>query len=164
MRLNTSGTPSKPTVETGSASDIRTEQAGFSGNIINLGNVPSLIQYGHVWSTSANPTIDLSTKTQLGKTQSTGAFNSTLTNLSANTTYHVRAYATNEIGTSYGDEVTFVTKLGDLSLTTAQVTSITHQAATSGGTITALGGNTVTERGVCWSCLLYTSPSPRDTR
>ena len=151
MRLNTSGTPSKPTVETGSASDIRTEQAGFSGNIINLGNVPSLIQYGHVWSTSANPTIDLSTKTQLGKTQSTGAFNSTLTNLSANTTYHVRAYATNEIGTSYGDEVTFVTKLGDLSLTTAQVTSITHQAATSGGTITALGGNTVTERGVCWS-------------
>lgn len=150
MRLRTSGTPSKPTVETGNASDIRTEQAGFSGNIISLGNVPSLIQYGHVWSTSTNPTIDLLTKTQLGRTQSTGAFNSTLTNLSANTTYYVRAYATNEIGTSYGEEVMFVTKLGDLSLTTAQVTGITHQAATGGGTITALGGNAVTERGICW--------------
>lgn len=151
IKFNTSGTPSKPTVETGGVSDIQTNQAGFSGNVIHLGNVSSLIQYGHVWSTSARPTIDLSTKTQLGATQNTGAFNSTLTNLAPNTTYHVRAYATNEVGTSYGDEVTFVTKVAELKLSTTEVTSITHQAATSGGTITSLGGNTVTERGICWS-------------
>lgn len=42
------------------------------------------------------------------------------------------------------------------SVTTAAVTNITYNSATSGGTVTAAGGAPVTARGVCWS----TNPAP----
>lgn len=61
---------------------------------------------GVCWSTSANPTT-ADSKTTNGT--GTGAFVATLTPLVANTTYHMRAYATNSAGTHYEDDVTFVT-------------------------------------------------------
>lgn len=60
-----------------------------------------------MWSTTQNPTIDLTTKTNDGS--GTGSFTSTITELTANTTYYVRAYATNSVGTAYGNEVSFPT-------------------------------------------------------
>jgi hypothetical protein len=60
-----------------------------------------------VWSTSPNPTIDLSTKTNDGT--GLGNFTTTLANLTNNTTYYIRAYAINVIGTSYGEEKSFTT-------------------------------------------------------
>ncbi len=39
----------------------------------------------------------------------TGTFTSNLTNLLPNTTYFVRAYATNSVGTAYGNQVSFST-------------------------------------------------------
>jgi hypothetical protein len=39
----------------------------------------------------------------------TGVFTSTLTGLTPSTTYYVRAYATNNVGTAYGNEVSFIT-------------------------------------------------------
>ena len=56
---------------------------------------------------SANPTIALTTKTT--DTGTTGVFNSLITGLTTLTTYYVRAYATNSVGTSYGNEISFVT-------------------------------------------------------
>jgi hypothetical protein len=77
---------------------------------------------------------------------------SNLTNLTANTVYHAKAYAINSIGTSYGDEITFSTLLYPIppSLTTATVTNISHNTATSGGDVVSDGGAAVTSRGVCW--------------
>jgi hypothetical protein len=60
-----------------------------------------------VWSTSQNPTIALSTKTSDGT--GSGTFTSNISSLAANTTYYVKAYATNSVGTSYGNEITFTT-------------------------------------------------------
>ena len=72
------------------------------------------------------------------------------------TTYYIRAYATNGVGTAYGNELT-ATKSANLPvLTTAAVTSLASTSVTSGGTISNDGGSEVTARGVCWS----TSPSP----
>ena len=65
------------------------------------------------------------------------------------TTYHVRAYATNSVGTSYGPNITFTTLTTPTVSATATVTSITGTTATGGGTITSDGG-AVTTRGVVW--------------
>lgn len=149
IKFQTNGVPQVAEVETGSATDVTSSKALVSGNIVNLGNTGGLSQYGHVWGTMENPTIS-NDKTQLGKTTSTGAYNSTLTGLSPNTPYHVRAYATNEIGTSYGKDITFTTSLADVVLSTGSVNNITHKTATCQGEITSTGGNTIQERGFCW--------------
>ena len=149
IKFQTNGVPQVAEVETGSATDVTSSKALVSGNIVNLGNTGGLSQYGHVWGTMENPTIS-NDKTQLGKTTSTGAYNSTLTGLSPNTLYHVRAYATNEIGTSYGKDITFTTSLADVVLLTGSVNNITHRTATCQGEITSTGGNTIQERGFCW--------------
>lgn len=78
-----------------------------NGNITSLGSI-NPTQYGVVWSTTNNPTIALSTKTAQGVAVK-GAFTSTMTNLMPLTQYFVRAYATNNGGTTYGDEVSFTT-------------------------------------------------------
>ena len=149
MKFQTVGVPQVAEVETGTAVEITSSQAIISGNVVNLGNTSGLSQYGHVWGTMENPIIS-NDKTQLGKTTSTGAYNSTLTGLSPNTLYHVRAYATNEIGTSYGKDITFTTSLADVVLLTGSVNNITHRTATCQGEITSTGGNTIQERGFCW--------------
>lgn len=149
IKFQTNGVPQVAEVETGSATDVTSSQALATGNVVNLGNTSGLSQYGHVWGTMENPTIS-NNKTQLGKTSSTGAFNSILAGLSPNTLYHVRAYATNEIGTSYGKDITFTTSLADVVLSTGSVNNITHKTATCQGEITSTGGNTIQERGFCW--------------
>lgn len=159
MKIQTKGTPQLPEVETGSVSDIQSFQAMVAGNITFLGNTDGLSQYGHVWSTRGEPTI-ADNKTQLGVTGSTGAFNSTLTNLEPNTTYHVRAYAVNSIGTSYGQEVTFTTLLAAIVLTTGTVDNITHNSARCSGSIASTGGHIIVECGVCWGT--STSPTIND--
>ena len=76
-----------------------------------------------------------------------------MTGLLANTTYYVKAYATNSAGTAYGNEISFST-LPDAtvpSLVTTAISSITSASAVSGGTITNAGGVTITAKGVCWS-------------
>ena len=74
-----------PSVETGTASSIRSDQATVSGNILKVGSDAGIIQYGHVWHTSANPTT-ANSKTEHGKTSTTGPFSSTLTGLKPHTT------------------------------------------------------------------------------
>jgi uncharacterized protein (TIGR02145 family) len=64
-----------------------------------------MIRFVH---TTTGPTISLATKTN--ETGTTGSFSSSLTGLTSNTTYYVRAYATNSLGTSYGSEMTFKTQ------------------------------------------------------
>ncbi len=146
----TSGIPSVPTVETGVVSNIQSAQAEVSGVLTHMGNLESVTQYGHVWSTKGNPTIN-DHKTTFGTTWSTGSFTSTLTDLKPNVTYHVRAYATNEKGTAYGEDVTFTTDYAAVVLTTTEATNILSKSAKVGGKITDTGGHKIVERGVCWA-------------
>lgn len=108
MKFQTKGTPQLADVATGDVSNIQATQAQVSGNVLNLGNTESLSQYGHVWSTMPNPTTS-DYKTQHGTTSNTGSYTSTLTGLSPSTTYYVRAYVTNSVGTAYGEQKTFRT-------------------------------------------------------
>ena len=79
--------------------------ANSGGNITDGG--ASVTARGVVWNTSQNPTIALSTKTIDGT--GTGNFSSAISGLTPNTTYYLRAYATNSAGTAYGNEITFTT-------------------------------------------------------
>lgn len=92
-----------PTVTTSDVTNITAISATCGGNVTDDGGF-TVAARGVCWSTSPNPTInDSHTTDGIG----TGEFQSYLTNLSACTTYYVRAYATNEIGTAYGEQKTF---------------------------------------------------------
>ncbi|MDP4272315.1 MAG: YDG domain-containing protein, partial [Bacteroidota bacterium] len=97
-----------PTVTTQEVSDISSSTAVGHGTIENLG-MPYPTSYGICWNTTGTPTIE-DQHTDNGNATDTGAFVSTVSGLAYNTTFYVRAYATNEAGTSYGNEVSFTTK------------------------------------------------------
>lgn len=106
---NICGSPAlgiKPTINTTTVSDIVASSAKSGGTIVSNGG-DNIIVSGVVWSTSTNPTTALTTKTTNGTV--TGSFTSTMAGLAPETTYYVRAYATNSIGTSYGAEESFTT-------------------------------------------------------
>ena len=90
---------------TSAVTRITDETASCGGIVTDEGN-SAVTARGVCWGTAASPTI-MSPKTSDGA--DTGTFISSITGLTANTTYYVRAYATNSDGTSYGNEVTFDT-------------------------------------------------------
>ena len=141
-------TQTTPTVSvTATPTSITTTTAIGGGTISSTGGA-TITTSGLVWDASANPTIALSTKTTNGTTS--GTFTSSITGLTQGTTYHVRAYATNYLGTSYGPNITFTTVTTPTISATATVTSITGTTATGGGTITTDGGASVTARGLVY--------------
>ncbi len=94
-----------PTLTTDTISSITQSSAVSGGNITSDGGA-AVTARGVCWSTSPNPSInDDTTSNGIG----TGIFISNLTGLSSNTTYYVRAYATNIVGTAYGNQVNFTT-------------------------------------------------------
>ena len=138
-----------PTVLTTAASSTGTSSGSASGDITSGGLWPVTVS-GFAWSTSANPTTALTTITTNGPVS--GPYTSPITGLLAATTYHVRAYATNLVGTGYGADLTFTTAPPVIpTLTTTAVSNIGPVTATSGGNITDNGGDPVTQRGVVWN-------------
>lgn len=97
--------PELPTVFTAEIGSISSTSASAGGSITNDGRA-SVTARGVCWSTTPNPTI-AGSKTADGA--GTGSFTSSIDNLSANTVYYVRAYATNSVGTGYGQERSFTT-------------------------------------------------------
>ena len=142
-----------PTLNSTTVSAITNITASSGGNVITDGGA-TVTARGIVWGTTTNPTIALTTKTIDGT--GIGAFTSALSGLIASTTYYVRAYATNQLGTAYGNEVTFKTGVVPATLTTEPVTNITFTSALTGGNVTTSGGNPITESGVVWSA----TPNP----
>ena len=107
----THDTPVLATVSTGEVSNVSDVSATVGGSISNLGNVEKLTSYGHVWSTSASQAmVGMGESTNYGALSEVRTFNSVLSDLKEKTTYYVRAYATNEMGTAYGDIVEFTTE------------------------------------------------------
>ena len=136
-----------PTISTTAMSSITSTTASSGGNTISDGG-GTISAKGVCWNTSTGPTTSNSTTSD---GTGTSDFSSSLTGLSPATTYYVRAYATNEAGTSYGNEVSFTTDPVVPTLTTTAASSINCTTASSGGNISSNGGAAVTARGVCWN-------------
>jgi uncharacterized protein (TIGR02145 family) len=136
-----------PTVTTGAISAITSTSATVAGNVTAAGGV-TVTARGICYSTSQNPTTS---GTCLASGSGTGAFTANLGGLSFGTTYYVRAYAINSVGTAYGVQTTLTTLAMLPTVTTGLITNITASGATIAGNVTASGGATVTARGVCYS-------------
>jgi uncharacterized protein (TIGR02145 family) len=97
-------------IATTKVTDITATTAASGGNITSDGGA-SVTAHGVCWNTTEYPTIAES-KTVDGT--GTGQFVSNITDLATATTYHVRAYATNSVGTAYGEDITFTTNIEDV--------------------------------------------------
>ena len=97
---------SLPCVTTNDVTGV-TNTSAMSGGVITDDGDGEILSKGVVWSLKKNPTIDLQTKTDEG--EGNASFTSHLTDLRSGFVYYVRAYATNIVGTTYGEEIQFAT-------------------------------------------------------
>jgi len=97
-----------PTITTSTISNITQITATSGGDVTSDGGA-AVTERGICWGTNSNP---ITTDNHTVDGEGTGVFESNLTDLAANTLYFVRAYATNSVGTAYGEEVSFTTLAG----------------------------------------------------
>jgi hypothetical protein len=96
---------SLPNVSTSSITSVRETSAMSGGDVVSTGN--SVVEVrGVCWSTSHNPTVTADTTMD---DRGAGIFVSRITHLMPSTTYFLRAYASNNVGTAYGMEDSFTT-------------------------------------------------------
>jgi hypothetical protein len=134
-----------------------TPNSATFGGIVSNANSNQIIERGIVYDTSTNPTVN-SKKISIGKgigsyDYTTSGFFNNGDFLQSNKTYYVRAYAITENNiTLYGNEVSFTTSIFTPPIiTTNTPTNISSNFVFLGGTISALNGNTVYQRGVVFS-------------
>ena len=126
------------------------QTSAVCGGVINSDGASDIISRGVCWNTIKNPTVnDHVTNDGSG----IRTFSSVISGLTGNTTYFIRAYSTNSVGTSYGNQIIFKTSPLTPTVTTLTISSISAVTAVSGGNIASDGGDSVAFRGVCWSTL-----------
>jgi len=103
-KISIVGIPTVTTIEVNSITQIAAETVG---NITNDGGKP-ITECGVCWSTSQNPSIYDSCTID---NNNNGTFISSIIGLIPNTIYYVRSYATNSLGISYGNVISFRTLL-----------------------------------------------------
>lgn len=140
-----------PTVTTSNVSNITASSATCGGNVTADGG-SYVTERGICWGTSNLPTID-GNHQAMG--QGNGTFTCNMSNLEPNNVYYVRAYATNNRGTAYGEQKQFTTNSGLPTVTINTVTNITATSATCGGSVSDNGGFAVTDKGLVWSTSQY---------
>jgi uncharacterized protein (TIGR02145 family) len=139
-----------PQLATAAITNLSYNTATSGGTITSDGGA-AITASGICWSKTNNTPTLADSKT--AGTTASGSFTSVMNNLDENTTWYVRAFATNSAGTGYGNVVIFTTPVNITVplLTTAAITNLSYNTATSGGTITGNGGAAITASGICWS-------------
>lgn len=135
------------TLTTTTISAVQATSAVSGGAITTDGGSPVTAR-GVCWSLNQNPTV---TDSKTSDGTGAGYFTSNLTALSPGKTYYVRAYATNSVGTAYGNQLTVSTPAVTATVTTTAASLVTPNSLRSGGNVANDGGAAVSARGVCWS-------------
>jgi uncharacterized protein (TIGR02145 family) len=141
-----------PTVTTSTISEI-TSATSIGGGNVSYDGGSEVTERGICWSKNQNPTT---TDSKIIEGSGTGPFMCSLTNLEPASTYYVRAFATNSIGTAYGSQVFFLTLKTLPQLFTKELMNISSTGCITGGTITSAGGGFILAKGICWGDI----PSP----
>lgn len=141
--------PTCPLVETFPTTNIGDTSAMGNGIIMSDGGLP-LIERGICWDTDTLPRV---TDSHYGiATNMVGSFyNYPITGLTPGTTYYVRAYGTNSIGTCYGNQDTIITQsiISCPAVTTDSITNISYTTAIANGTV--IGSEPYQSKGFCWA-------------
>lgn len=102
-----------PVLTTNEVTEV-TQTSVISGGVISSDGGAPITERGVCWSTNDTPTIDDNKTTDSTEVDN---FTSNITELTANTTYYIRAYATNNKGTGYGSVISFTTLEGSVTIT-----------------------------------------------
>lgn len=140
--------PVLPTISTVAPAEVTSTSAVAGGNVLSDGRA-AITERGICWSESANPTVDDNKK--IVNESGTGVFSVDITGLMKATTYHVRAFAVNSVGISYGEDLQFTTLATPPAISTRAIGEISWTTATSGGSGLSDGGSDITAKGICWS-------------
>jgi len=136
----------KPTVTTGNVASITETGATLNGNV-TLDGGKTVTSRGIWISINSNPT---SANTVLNGGQGLGLFTVLASNLSPNTTYYYKAYATNSKGTSTGNEVVFTTLAPVPATLALTLSSLSLSGAELQGNIIP-NGSIISETGLCYA-------------
>ena len=137
--------PVKANIKSINIANVSTTGAVGIGSVY-FGGTPNATAHGVCWNTTGNPTVSDS-KTDEGEILTTGQFSSIITGLTANTSYYVRAYATNSEGTSYGSQLSFTTLVNG-SVSICEAIDDCDLLITSSGSVNWAGQTGVTYDGI----------------
>jgi len=150
FQINLNGGPTfvaegLPVVITGDTSSLSINGVQVDGNVKD-GQGHTVTARGVCWGISPEPSLS-GTCTNNGS--GIGTFTATLTDLAPSTIYYARAYATNSLGTSYGEDIVFITLSLEIAPTviTNSANNISRSGANLRGDITSIGTANVTSRG-----------------
>ncbi len=135
-----------PSLITTSVTNI-TQTSASSGGAITSDGGADITAKGVVWGTSANPTLEVNSGITSNET-GIAEYNSEITGLTANTTYYVRAYATNSAGTGYGDQKEFTTLEESITIALCEALDNCDFSFSTGGNAQWFGQSIVTHDGV----------------
>ena len=148
--------------------------SAYSGGTIGSDGGSNVLQRGVVFDTVAGPTL---ASNQTNDGTGAGSYTSLMTGLAPSTTYYVRAYANNALGTAFGNELIFNTTTQASgpsyppSVLTQPITK-TDSTHLMGGVVVDGGNSPITSQGICWSrtgtptlmdSLLYFTPTGTGT-
>ena len=161
---------SLPTVHLDSITGVSMRKVNYNAEVVSSNGL-DVLNRGICWATTPNPTTSNNYFSCQAGLNNVGTFSGTLSTLNPGTTYYMRAYATNYLGTTYSNEIEFTTLTEQTDTTVSfhlptvqtgypnssiTVYGITSTSAASGCWVTDNGGAEITEQGICWS----TSPNP----
>ena len=138
---------SLPSVTTAEVVNITATSATGGGTVVSEGSSP-VTERGICWSTRHNPDLDDSQAHDVHN--GLGSYTIEMTNLTEGETYYVRAYAINEIGPVYGQEVSFIAKDGYPIVNIEMVTEELTGVAVCKYSVDDEGSSPVIESGICW--------------
>lgn len=127
-------TDSPPTVVTVSVTNIDDREATLTGEVTAQGS-SAVIERGFAVNVTPNPLYNAANSFAVALGTGTGSFSGQLTELAPGSTYYIRAYAINEFGVSYGEDMDFTTleDTTEYGVTTNDATAITADSATLNG-------------------------------
>ncbi len=136
-----------PIAITQQASNVQVTTATMNGTV-NANHLPTVFSFEYGLTSRYGNTASPASNQVTGSANVGVSIN--LVGLTGGTIYHYRIVATNQLGTTYGEDVAFTTG-SFISLSTNPIIEVAYNSAVGGGNITNDGGYAITARGVCWS-------------
>ncbi|OQX97108.1 MAG: hypothetical protein B6I20_13345 [Bacteroidetes bacterium 4572_117] len=129
--------------------EINSSEVVASGTILDIGE-SQIIQHGHCWSITENPTVD-NHKSELGAINERNSFTSQLTEIVPGVEHYVRSYVYDGNDYAYGNPLTFTLSADDIDFVTEPAERIDESTVLINSDVGNIGSITFDNHGHCWS-------------